>query len=422
MAAGAEPERAAFALPDVRVRSGLTLAGLGLGLAAGAIVAGSPAASAFLAVTDPIGALWLRGLQMTILPLVTGLLVMGIGAAVDAARAGVMARRTLALFAAVLTAGALFAAFAMPLLLDWWPPPSAAGGTLRAGTLAAPVPSAGAFLSGIVPANIVSAAAADAVLPVVVFAALLGLAITRLPPAPRAQLSGLFAALAGAMMVVIGWVLALAPLGVLCLAFGVAAHSGTAVIGTLAHYIALVAAIGASVLVAAYLLAMWGGRIGLLQFARAMLPAQAVALSTQSSLASLPAMLASCRRLGLAPATAEFVLPLAVALFRATGPAMNLGVCIYVARLSGVELTWAVLAAGVGMTLVTTLGTVSLPGSISFVSAIGPIALAMGVPLGPLMVLVAVEILPDIVRTLGNVTMDVAVTATVDRRAGARQG
>jgi Na+/H+-dicarboxylate symporter len=145
------------------------------------------------------------------------------------------------------------------------------------------------------------------------------------------------------------------------------------------------------------------------------LPAQAVALSTQSSLASLPAMLGSCRRLGLATATAEFVLPLAVALFRATGPAMNLAVCIYVARLTGVELTWPVLAAGVGMTLVTTLGTVSLPGSISFVSAIGPIAMAMGVPLGPLMVLVAVEVLPDIVRTVGNVTMDVAVTATVER-------
>ncbi len=416
MVAGAQPERPATALPDVRVRSGLTLAGLAAGLAAGAILAGSAIAGPVSAVTDPLGTLWLRGLQMTILPLVSGLLVMGIGAAVDAARAGALARRTLGLFALMLTAGALFAAVAMPLLLDLWPPPSAAAAALRSGALAAPVPSAAAFLEGIVPANVVAAAASDAVLSVVVFAALLGLAITRLPAAPRAQLSGLFAALAGAMMVVIGWVLALAPLGVFCLAFGVAAHSGTAVIGTLAHYIALVAAIGATVLVTAYPLAMLGGRLGLGEFARAMLPAQAVALSTQSSLASLPAMLGSCRRLGLAPATPEFVLPLAVALFRATGPAMNLAVCIYVARLTGVALTWQVLAAGVGMTLVTTLGTVSLPGSISFVSAIGPIALAMGVPLGPLMVLVAVEVLPDIVRTIGNVTMDVAVTATVERR------
>ena len=146
-----------------------------------------------------------------------------------------------------------------------------------------------------------------------------------------------------------------------------------------------------------------------------MLPSQAVAISTQSSLASLPAMLAACRTLGVRETTAEFVLPLAVALFRATSPAMNLAVAIYVAHLAGVELTPRRIAAGVAVALLTTIGSVSLPGTISFVTSIGPIALAMGVPIEPLALLVAVEMLPDIMRTVGNVTMDVAVTATVDR-------
>ena len=219
------------------------------------------------------------------------------------------------------------------------------------------------------------------------------------------------------MMVVIGWVLKLAPLGVFALSLAVAARSGTAALGALAHYIALVASIGAVVLAGAYLHAALVARIAPLAFARAMLPAQAVAISTQSSLASVPAMLGSCARLGLKEQSGEFVLPLAVALFRATGPAMNLAVAIYVARLTGVELTAPVLAAGVVVALLTTLGAPSLPGSISFVSSIGPIALAMGVPLGPLALLVAVEVLPDIVRTVGNVTMDVSVAAAVDRRA-----
>jgi len=130
-------------------------------------------------------------------------------------------------------------------------------------------------------------------------------------------------------------------------------------------------------------------------------------------------MLAVCGRLSLRESTADFVLPLAVALFRATGPAMNLAVAIYVAKLTGVALTPQVLAAGVAAALVTTLGAVSLPGAISFVTSIGPIALAMGVPVEPLALLVAVEMLPDLVRTIGNVTMDVAVTATMDRRAEA---
>ena len=104
------------------------------------------------------------------------------------------------------------------------------------------------------------------------------------------------------------------------------------------------------------------------KFARAVLPVQAMAISTQSSLASLPAMLAACRTLGLRDTTGEFVLPLAVALFRATGPAMNLAVAIYVAKLAGMELTPPMLATGVVVALATTIGSVSLPGAISFVN------------------------------------------------------
>lgn len=413
-----ESGTASFAMPDVRVPVAWTLGGLGAGLALGIALAGSAAADMALEVAAPLGRLWLRALQMTIIPLVAGLLVTGIGEAVAAARVGSMAGRTLGLFAAVLVGGTLASALLMPLLLDAFPLPEAAAAALRGAVpdQALAVPGAGAFIESLIPANVFAAAANDAILPVIVFVALLGVAITRLPEVPRAQLSGLFAALAGAMLIVIGWVLRIAPLGVFCLALGVGAQSGASAIGGLVHYIALVASMGGLVFVAAYLVAVLGARRRLATFVREMLPVQAVALSTQSSLASLPAMLAACNRLGVARSSAEFVLPLAVALFRATGPGMNLAVCIYVAKLSGVALTPEVLAAGVATTLLTTVGTVSLPGTISFVSAIGPIALAMGLPLEPLALLVAVEMLPDIMRTVGNVTMDVAVAATIDRR------
>jgi len=221
------------------------------------------------------------------------------------------------------------------------------------------------------------------------------------------------------MLTIIGWVLWLAPAGVFALALSVGLASRGGAFAALGHYVLLVAGLGFAVLVAGYALAVLGGRHGPIRFARAMLPAQAVAISTQSSLASLPAMLQSCRLLGVRETTADFVLPLAVALFRATGPVMNLGVAIYVARLTGVELTPTTMAAGVAVALLTTIASVSLPGAISFVTSIGPIALAMGVPVAPLALLVAVEMLPDIMRTLGNVTMDVAVTATVDRTTSA---
>lgn len=402
----------------VNLPVGATFAALAAGLALGWGIGGTAAEEPVLALTGPVGTLWLRALQMTIIPLVVSLLVTGIAAMVATARAGPMARRTLGLMFAVLAAGTLFAAVATPLLLGWFPVPQAAAGAL-AGGAAAPqqVPGLGEFFASLIAPNVIAAAAETAMLPVIVFACALGFAATRLPPAQRDMIVGLFEALGNAMLVVIGWVLWIAPVGVFALAAGVAAQSGGGAIVALGHYIVLVAGVGGAVLLAAYALAATAGRQKLAAFASAVLPAQAVAISTQSSLASLPAMLLSCRRLNVRETSADFVLPLAVAIFRATGPAMNLAVAIYVAKLTGVELTPATIAIGVLVALATTIGAVSLPGAISFVTSIGPIAVAMGVPVEPLALLVAVEMLPDIMRTLGNVTMNVAVAACVDRSA-----
>ena len=412
--------RASSFIPDVRVPVGWTLGGLAAGLILGIALEGTDIAARVLPVADVIGTLWLRGLQMTIVPLVAALLVIGIVQTVAAANAGRVAATSLALFAAVLTVGTVFAAFAMPAVLDVFPIPPVAAEALRQGLTAeqtGAVPSIADFFKSLIPSNIFAAAAETAMIAIIVFFSLLALAIFRLPVAHRQLMVTFFEAITGTMLVIIGWVLWLSPLGVFALSLTVAGQSGIAALGALLHYILTVASMGSVVLLFAYVVAVFAARQPLAKFLRAVLPVQAMAISTQSSLASLPAMLAACRSLGLKETTGEFVLPLAVALFRATGPVMNLAVAIYIARMVGVELTPLVLATGVMVALATTIGSVSLPGAISFVTAVGPIAIAMGVPIGPLALLVAVEVLPDIMRTLGNVTMDVAVTATVDRHA-----
>jgi Na+/H+-dicarboxylate symporter len=305
----------------------------------------------------------------------------------------------------------------MPLWLELWPIPQAAAGALAGGqdSAAGPVPALSEFLLSILPTNIVTAAAGGEMLPCVVFFSIFAMAMGRLPEVPRKALLGVFEGLAGVMMVMIGWVLQMAPIGVFALAMSLAIKTGTAAVGALAHYVALVAGMGGLVLLAAPVIAVVVARLSLGAYLRAMVPSFAVAASTQSSLASLPAMLAACSQLGVRSSTAEFSLPLSVALFRATGPAMNIAVVIYVAHLTGVPLSIGAMAAGVLVAALAELGTPSLPGAISFVLSIGPVAIAMGVPVGPLALLVAVEMLPDLMRTLGNVAMDVAVTASVDR-------
>jgi Na+/H+-dicarboxylate symporter len=395
---------------------------LGLAIGIGLATWSPSSAESGLIVAQPIGTAWLNALQMTIVPLVVSLLITGVAATAAAARAGQVAGRALGLFIGLLWFFSAFAAIVTPLLLGWFPLPTEAATALRAalGTTApvGAVPPFADFIVSIVPTNPVTAAATNAFLPLIVFTMVFAFALTRLPTEPRELLTKFFQAVADVMLIIIGWILWLAPIGVLALAYVVGAKAGTAAFGALLHYVVIVSGIGILVWMTAYPIGAIGGRIGLARFARATGPAQAVAISTQSSLASLPAMLRGAEGLGVPVATSGVVLPLAVAIFRVTGPPMNLAVAIYVAYWFGVPLGPAQLAAGVAVAAITTMGAVSLPGQISFVTSIAPICIAMGVPVAPLGLLVAVETIPDIFRTLGNVTMDLATTVTVSARTG----
>lgn len=408
----------------MRSQAARILLGLAVGLALGIFAANQNASLAEGAATwlQPVGTAWLNALRMTIIPLIVALLVTGIAASAEAARASRITARAVALIAAMLVLSAIFAAIATPLLLDLFPMPreaanALAGALSSAEKVTAPPPFT-EFIASIIPTNPVAAAANDAILPLIVFTAFFAFAVLKLPEGQRLTLTSFFEALQDAMLVVIGWILWLAPIGVFALAYVVGARSGAAAFGALVHYILIVSAVGAAYTLIAYPLAVFGARVRLIEYIRAVAPAQAVAISTQSSLASLPAMLRGSEALGVPVRTSGVVLPLAVAIFRATGPCMNLAVAIYVAHWFGIELTPAQLAIGVAAAAMTTLGAVSLPGTLTFVTSIAPICIAMGVPIEGLALLIAVETLPDIVRTLGNVMMDVSVTATVAERSG----
>lgn len=400
------------------------LAALILGLLAGiGMAAWQPGTAMQIAGwVEPVGKLWLNGLQMTVVPLVVALLVTGIAATAEAAKAGRLAARAIVTFLILLWSSATLGALLALGLLDLFPLGEGARTALRdsfsVDRAVGAMPGFSEFVTAMVPTNAIAAAANDAFLPLILFTTLFAFAVTRLPEEPRQAITRLFQAIADAMIVMIGWVLWLAPIGVVALAYRVGATTGTQAVGALIHYVGIVSAVGLILSAAAYPVAVIGGRMAIGRFTRAMLPPQAVALSTQSSLASLPAMLRAVESMGIPVARSGVVLPLAVAIFRFTGPCMNVAVAVYIAHVFGVVLSPAQLAAGIAAAAITTLGAVSLPGQVSFISSIAPIAIAMGLPVEPLALLVAVEMLPDLTRTLGNVMMDVAVTSMVSRGAG----
>ena len=393
------------------------VAGLALGSALAALAAPAVAATA-LAIFEPIGGLWLDALQMTVIPLVIGLLFTGIADAAGSARTSRLAGRALLLFAVLIAGGGAITVVFVPWLLDVWPIGADAVRALVAGEGAAAAPAtmtAAAWLRGFVPTNVFAALASGAMLQLVVFTGAFAMATTRLPDAQRLALTGFFDAVTQAMLVLVQWILALAPVGVLALAAMVGLKAGVGAVGVLAHYVAIVIAAQLVILVLTYVLAAVATRPGLWAFARAAVPAQVVAVSTQSSIATLPAMVEATAVLKVPDAVARLVLPMAVSVFRITSAPANLAVVLYVAHLHGLVLGPAELATGVAVAFAVSIASVGLPGQVSFITSVAPIALAMGVPIGALPLLIAVEMVPDIFRTLGNVTADIAVTAVLAR-------
>ncbi|WP_426662287.1 dicarboxylate/amino acid:cation symporter [Rhodanobacter aciditrophus] len=398
------------------------------GLAAGAVVglllaAWQPRAALQVAqVAQPIGKLWLNALQMTVVPLVLALVVVGVNTASDAAASGRIARRAIVVFVALLLLGAFFAAFAAPFLFACFPHNPALAAALDH---AAVLPAAQArpvgwidTLVAIVPSNAVAAAAQSAMLPLVVFALFLGFALTQIAPARRAMLVEWFQAVADAMIVIVRWVLWIAPLGVFALILAVCARAGLGMLSALGVYVLAECILYLAVALMMLPVAVFFGGERIRRFVVALVPAQVVALSTQSSLASLPAMLESADgKLGYPAPVTALTLPMAVSLFRLTSPVQYLTSAAFIAWAYGIDLSVAQLVAGALLAVVISLGSVGLPGQVTFIATNLPVAQAMGVPLGPLGLMLAVDTLPDTLATFGNVTADLAATSVVARQS-----
>jgi proton glutamate symport protein len=408
--------------PTARVLAGL-LGGAAAGLALTAL---QPALAGDVAsVAQPIGDLWLNALQMTVVPLVVALVVLGVASTNDAASSGRTARRAIVIFLVLLSAGAAFAAVFAPFQLSLLPRDPELIASLRSAidTPAVAQSAAAGFAQRIVtiiPSNAIAAAAQSAMLPLVVFALFFGFALTRVESRRRAVAIDLFQTLADAMIVIVRWVLWAAPLGVFALALSVCVKAGVSVLSALGWYILAQCTLYLAVTLGLYFVAAFLGGQRLRQFAAGILPAQVIAASTQSSLATLPAMVDSAQnRLGCPPAVVSLVLPMAVSLFRMTSPVQYIGVSCYIAWIYGVDLTAAQLAVGAALAVVISLGSVGLPGQVSLMAMNMPVVQAMGLPVAPLGLMLAVETIPDAFATVGNVTGDLSATTVVAKQTAA---
>jgi len=403
-----------------------SLVALGAGLAIGALGHGSKAVGFTLLaeVVNPLGHLWLSSLQMTVLPLVVVHLLAAIVGAGGSEPLGSLGSRAIALFIVMLVVAAAFTLAVTPPLIAAAAPDPGAFALLKA-SAAVPQAARDAAVAGsgslsewignLLPSNLFEAARRGDVLPLLFFSALLALAIRHLPDERRRPLHSGFESLAEAMMILVRWLLAFTPVGVFALSYVLGRETGFEAAGVLGGLILLQCGVMTLFMLLLYPVSAILGRVSIGAFARAVAPAQLIALSTRSSIAALPALVEGGRtHLRLPESGTSFVLPLTVSLFKVNRTISACSKLLFLAYVYGVPLTGGKVVAFVAVVVALSFSSVGVPNGGSAFKTL-PAYLAAGLPIEGIILAEAVETIPDIFKTLLNVTGDMSAATLLSR-------
>jgi Na+/H+-dicarboxylate symporter len=387
------------------------------GLAAGVFVAAldRPGWLAVVSAVEPIGTLWVNGIRMTVIPLVVSLLISGIGSG-SPSHVGRAGGRALLWFVLLVAGSSLFTAVAAPPLLALGPMDTGSLASFRetAPSTAVELPEFREWVVGLIPSNPVAAAASGAMLPLIIFSVVFALAVTRLEEPHRSTLVGFFTAVSRAMLVIVEWLLLVAPVGVFFLVMPLAARAGVDLVGAMGWFVVVACGLITVTLFALYPVARWFGGVPVTRFARACVKPQAVGFSTRSSLASLPAMLEAAETdLGLDTRVSSVVLPVATALFKYASPVARITGTLFVARLYGVELGVAEVAVIAAAIAALSFYSPGVPSGGLFVMT--PVYIALQLPVEGIGLLIALDLIPDMFITTANVTANMTVASVLGR-------
>src|SRR5690242_12059314 len=255
------------------------LVSLGAAVAVGIAIGASGNAS-LLRLADgiaPIGAVWVNAIRMTVIPLVVSLIITGIASASDVQSVGKLGGRTLIVFVLLLAGVAIVVIPLAPTLFSLLPTRAGTRPSLPMGAAEATeqllasgqTQTFGTWVTSLIPANPIAAAASGAMVPLILFALLLALAIAHGPATTRATLVAFFKAIADAMAVLVRWIVRVAPIGVFALVLPLAARAGGSLVGAIGFYI-LAYSVASLVMTALfYPVVAIVGRIPMRSFARA---------------------------------------------------------------------------------------------------------------------------------------------------------
>lgn len=391
------------------------LLGLGAGLALGLVASltGSAPLASLAAAAEPLGTLFIRALQMVVIPLVMTIVFAGVARLGDLRALGRLGGVSLAFIWLTTLPAVLLGMGAMHLALrvaPRVPPPSGGGSEI------VELPGILDFVLGLVPANPFQAMAEGRLLPLLVFALLFGAAAGTLDAAARERLVALADATADALIKLVEWILWTAPVGIFGLAAPATARMGIGLLQSLAVFIAAVVVTLFVFMAVVYLPAVAVlGRMAPSRFIRGTLASYTMGFTTTSSVATLPVLLRDAPRLGVSRRVTDLVIPLAASLNRAGSGLFQGASVVFVAWLYDVQVpggAWvgAVLACFLAASTVAPVPSASI-------MTLAPALDAVGAPLAGLGILLGVDRIPDMFRSGTNMTGHMAAAVITEARA-----
>ncbi|MFN3544489.1 MAG: dicarboxylate/amino acid:cation symporter [Thiobacillus sp.] len=386
------------------------LAGIMLGVALNLAGAG-PWLQTFVidGVLHVVGSMFVAALKMMVVPLVFVSLVAGVTALSDLKALGRIGAKALGLYLAT-TAVAI--TIALTLAAAVGPGEGFDAGTTEASFTGKEAPPLTKVLIDLVPTNPVAAMAEGNMLQVIVFALLFGVAIT-MSGARGKHVLNLFGDLNTVIMHMVEWIMRLAPYGVFALITRTFATQGLDLLLPLAAYfLTLTAALATQVFVTYPLLLRSLAELNPVMFLRKMRDPAAFAFSTASSGATIPVTLHTVeKKMGVNNSVASFSVPLG-ATINMDGTAMMQGVAtVFIANVYGVDLSLTDYLQVVLTATLASIGTAAIPsvGLVTLTLVLGQV----GLPVEGIALIIGVDRLLDMMRTVTNVTGDAAISCVV---------
>jgi proton glutamate symport protein len=397
------------------------IAGAAIGAAARLPAAG-PLASV-LGRLEPFGTVFIRLVTMVVVPLVVSSLFVAVASLDSVRRLGRLGGATLVYFlATTLAAATVGAAVALSLGVGLggdsaFLGPAATGGG-AASVLLSP-PGLVATLVGLVPDNVIAAAArGDDLLPIVVAVCIFGAAATLVESDRRRTLLDLFRAVDRVSAIVLGWIMRLAAPAVLILIAAAVSRSGAALLASLAWFaVVVIVALAVHVGVVLIPVLVTVGRQRLRVFSGQVSDALVLAFSTASSSAALPVSLAAAERLGLPAEASSLVLPAGVTINKNGAAVYKAVTAVCVAHWAGLTLDAGVVARIVVVSTLAAFTGAGVPGSSLVTTLMVLRAIGLDAQASAAIALVAgidrpLDMCRTAVNTFGNL-VGVAVVANV---------